>query len=352
MHPEWQSFLEARGAVFEDCDGVPCVADFRTPGDASGPELADLSPLGLLRVEGPDASRFLQGYATADLTRLAPDRATPSALCTREGRTLATFRIWGAPEALTLRLHRALIVPVRDLLARYIVFSKADLEEPGDDRVGLGLVGEGAAEATARVCGSAPEDNAVVTSDGEHGPITALRCRGETERIELWLDVRDAPAIWDRLAEQCRPVPYSRWVSHRIRAGYVELSPRTAGEYIPQALNLQALGSISFDKGCYLGQEVVARMQYLGKIKKRLYRFSLDGSSCPALGAPVHRDDPEGKKVGEVVAAAVDGDQCELMAVIRVDAAEQPLYVDSRLLTLQALPYEIPEMGKPVSATG
>ncbi|MDZ7826792.1 MAG: hypothetical protein U5R48_13170 [Gammaproteobacteria bacterium] len=328
------------------------MAEFRTPDNATGPELADLSPLGLLRVEGPDAGRFLQGYATADVTRVAPDRAAPSALCTREGRTLATFRMWGAPEALSMRLHRALIVPVRDLLARYIVFSKADLVEPGDDLVGLGLVGEGAAEAAARVCGSAPEDGAVVTGDGAHGPITAIRCRGETERIELWLDVRDAPAVWDQLAQDCRPVPYSRWVSHRIRAGYVELSPRTAGEYIPQALNLQALGSISFDKGCYLGQEVVARMQYLGKIKKRLYRFTLDSASCPELGAPVTRDEAEGKEVGEVVAAAVDADHCELMAVVRVDAADKPLFVHGRRLTVQSLPYDIPEGGTPASATG
>lgn len=352
MHPDWQSFLEARGALFDDHDGVPGVAEFRTSGNDTGPELADLSPLGLLRVEGPDAGRFLQGYATADVTRLAPDRAAPSALCTREGRTLATFRIWGAPEALSMRLHRALIVPVRDLLARYIVFSRADLVEPGDDVVGLGLVGAGAADATALICGSAPEDNAVLTVDGEHGPITALRCRGDNERIELWLDVRDAPAVWDRLAEQCRPVPYSRWVSHRIRAGYVELSPRTAGEYIPHALNLQALGSISFDKGCYLGQEVVARMQYLGRIKKRLYRFTLDGSGCPDLGTPVTRDDAEGKEVGEVVAAAFDTDHCELMAVIRVDAEDQPLFVGGQRLTPQSLPYEIPETGTPAAATG
>jgi folate-binding protein YgfZ len=352
MHPDWQSFLEARGAVFDDHDGEPGVAEFRTSGNVEGPELADLSPLGLLRVEGPDAGRFLQGYATADVTRLAPDRALPSALCTREGRTLATFRMWGPAEALSMRLHRALIVPVRDLLARYIVFSKADLVEPGDEVVGLGLMGEGAAEAAARICGSAPEDGAVITGTGEHGPITAFRCRGETERIELWLDVRDAPAVWDRLAEHCRPVPYSRWVSHRIRAGYVELSPRTAGEYIPQALNLQALGSISFDKGCYLGQEVVARMQYLGKIKKRLYRFTLEASSCPDLGAPVNLEETDGKEVGEVVAAAVDADHCELMAVIRVSAAEKPLFVGGQRLTPQALPYEIPESGTPASATG
>ena len=344
MHPDWQSFLESRGAIFDDCDGEPCVAEFRGAPDRVGPDLVDLSPLGLLRIDGPDAARFLQGYATCDVSHVSQTRAAASALCTREGRTLATFRLWGASDALTMRLHRALILPVHDLLARYIVFSKADLVEPGDAVVGMGLSGPGASECITALCGSAPGHDDVVRATTEVGEVTVIRCRGEHERFELWLPVADAPALWTRLETQARPAPWSRWVAQRIREGYVELSPRTAGEFIPQALNLQALGSISFDKGCYLGQEVVARMQYLGRIKKRLYRFSLDAAlaSDPVLGAEVTVDGANGEVVGEVVAAATDAGRCELLAVIRNDRIDARLYVGRHPLTPEPLPYEVP----------
>ena len=235
---------------------------------------------------------------------------------------------------------------MRDLLARYIVFSKAELTEPGDDVVGLGLVGRGAPGAVARIVGRAPDHGEVVRADGPGGERVALRNRGEFGRYELWLPRADAPQVWDALASEARLVPFARWLAHRIRAGYVDLSPRTAGEYVPQALNLQALDQIAFDKGCYLGQEVVARMQYLGKVKKRLYRFSLVGpeSANPVLGAPVRVGGPEGDEIGEVVAAAADDGRCELLAVIRVDRAEEPLFVGERSLTPEALPYEVPPL--------
>ena len=344
MHPDWQGFLEARGARFDEHDGEPCVAAFADEGAPAGFELTDLSCIGQLRILGPDAAKFFQGYATADVTRASADRALASALCTREGRTLATFRLWGESDALTLRLHRALIVPVRDLLARYIVFSKAELVEPGDEVVGLGLVATGAAEAVASVVGRTPEHGEVVHRACDHGERIAIRNRGEVDRFELWLPRADAPAVWDALAPGARLVPFSRWLAHRIRAGYAELSPRNAGEYLPQALNLQALDQIAFDKGCYLGQEVVARMQYLGKVKKRMFRFSLAGGegTCPPLGAPIHAGDPEGAEVGEIVAAAADAGRCELLAVLKVDRAGDDLYLGEHRLTPEALPYEVP----------
>ncbi len=356
MHTDWQQFLESQGAHFEDVDGATGVAAFDGPPPCLQPELADLSPLGQLRIEGPEASRFFQGYATCDLSEVAPDRALPGALCSREGRTIATFRVWGAPDALTLRLHRDLIVPVRDLLARFIVFSKADLIEPGDSIVGLGLVGEGAEALVAEICGAAPQPGEVVVAGPVKAgpvaagpaeePVTAIRNRGDRARFEIWLPVEQAPELWRRLATRCRAVPWSRWAAHRIRAGYIELSPRTAGEYVPQALNLQANGLISFKKGCYLGQEVVARTQHLGKLKKRMYRFSIPDyqGSPPELGSPVTVSSAEGDKVGEVVAAACDEGRCELLAVVRIDLSEAPLFVGRHALAIEELPYEVPAL--------
>ena len=348
MHPEWHDFLKGRGARFGDHDGARCVSEFdasdRTEErEAASFELTDLSALGLLSIEGPDAARFFQGYATANVELATPGRAIPSALCTREGRTIATFRFWGSADTLTLRLHRALIAPVHDLLARYIVFSKAELVIPGDDLVGIGLMGESSAEALADLLGSAPAEGRVV--HGKHGAI-ALRARGEMPRFELWLPRESAAQAWTALEAGARRVSFSRWLAHRIRAGYVDLSPRTAGAYVPQALNLQALDQIAFDKGCYLGQEVVARMQYLGKVKKRMFRFSVaaEGRACPPLGAELCDAPEDGRVVGDVVAAAEDEGRCEMLAVVRVDAAHAPVFLDGRALKAEMLPYEVPAL--------
>ena len=348
MHPHWHDFLTTRGARFADHDGEPSVSGFEYSGRSDGGEtapyeLTDLSPLGLLRITGPDAARFFQGYATANVEKATSERAIPSALCTREGRTIATFRMWGSSDALTLRLHRALVLPVHDLLARYIVFSKAELEMPGDAFVGIGVIGESGAGAIADLLGEAPAEGRIVHA--ENGAF-ALRTRGAVPRFELWLPQEAAADAWTALEAGARKVPFGRWLAHRIRAGYVDLSPRTAGEYVPQALNLQALDQIAFDKGCYLGQEVVARMQYLGKVKRRLFRFSLavDDRICPPLGAELFDACEDGRAVGEIVAAAEDQGRCEMLAVVRVDAATAPLFVDGRALTAEPLPYDIPAL--------
>lgn len=146
------------------------------------------------------------------------------------------------------------------------------------------------------------------------------------------------------MAAQLPQAPLNDWLLAQVRAGVGQVFGATRELFIPQMINLQALGGVSFKKGCYTGQEIVARMQYLGKLKRRLQRLRLVAAELPAVGvelfSPVH-----GSSVGEVVLAAQAGDAIELLAVLQEDAVN-----DGRIhlgssegppLTLLDLPYQL-----------
>ena len=164
-------------------------------------------------------------------------------------------------------------------------------------------------------------------------------------RAELWAS-DEAEQVRSRLSAQLKEAALDRWLLDQIRAGIGQVFASTRDLFIPQMINLQALGGVSFKKGCYTGQEIVARMQYLGKLKRRLYRLATRGEpdELPAPGielfSPVH-----GSSVGEVVLAATSTDKIELLAVVQEDAvADGRLYLgspDGLPLELLELPYNL-----------
>ena len=148
-----------------------------------------------------------------------------------------------------------------------------------------------------------------------------IAIRVSPARAELWVAADQADSIQTRLAAQLPEGSLNDWLLGQIRAGIGQVTGNTRETFIPQMLNLQAVGGVSFKKGCYTGQEIVARMQYLGKLKRRLYRLNSDDAALPEPGAelfsPVH-----GSSVGEVVIAARTAEGIELLAVLQADAVE------------------------------
>ncbi len=239
--------------------------------------VAHLDQYGFLTLAGRDAVKFLQGYTTCDLEQLQPGKAALGAVCNIQGRMLNNFLVADVEGALVLRMHRDLIAVTKDFLAKYIVFSKATMTDSSDEFVSLGLTDEPAlADAVASY--TYPDS-----------------------RIEAWVKKDEAPAQTD--------ADTTLWCTADLLAGFAWVSPATSEQYIPQMFQLESLQGIDFKKGCYLGQEIVARMQYRGELKKRLHIATL--SSTVATGTPVN--DNAGKNLGEVVASA--GKCC--LAVLR-----------------------------------
>ncbi|MDQ7986120.1 folate-binding protein YgfZ [Pseudomonas sp. G34] len=285
---------------------------------------------GILAVRGPDAGKFLQGQITCNIAYLGTSGSSLGARCTPKGRMLSSFRIVSVAEGFLLAMSQELLAPQLAELQKYAAFSKAKLSDESAAWVRFGLSG---ADATLQAMGLdlAAEADSVTGSD------SLLAIRLSDGRAELWAPAEQAEPLRARLSEQLREASLNDWLLAQIRAGIGQVTGPTRELFIPQMINLQAVGGVSFKKGCYTGQEIVARMQYLGKLKRRLYRLRVASEQPPAPGSelfsPVHRS-----AVGEVVLAAASEDGVELLAVLQEDAA---LDGHIHLGSLEGLPLDL-----------
>lgn len=292
---------------------------------------------GLLAVRGADAAKFLQGQVTCNLNYLNAGQSSLGARCTPKGRMLSSFRVVQVDDGYLLAMARELIESQQADLQKYAVFSKSKLSDESAAWVRFGLAGGDSMLNELGLQLGAASDS--VTSAGQ-----LLAVRLSDGRAELWAPATEAEQLQGRLAALLPQAPLNDWLLAQVRAGVGQVFGATRELFIPQMINLQALGGVSFKKGCYTGQEIVARMQYLGKLKRRLQRLRLVAQELPAVGvelfSPVH-----GSSVGEVVLAAQAGDAIELLAVLQEDAVGDGRIhlgrTDGPTMTLLDLPYQL-----------
>ncbi|CAG8873613.1 tRNA-modifying protein YgfZ [Pseudomonas fluorescens] len=296
-----------------------------------------LSHEGVLAVRGADASKFLQGQLTCNLNYLSDSRASLGARCTQKGRMQSSFRILLEGDGVALAMATELLEPQLADLKKYAVFSKSKLSDESAAWVRFG-VDHGDAALVSLGLDLPAETDSVVRNDG------LIAIRVSPERAELWVTAGQADAIKGKLSAVLSEGDLNQWLLGQVRAGIGQVMPGTRELFIPQMLNLQAVGGVSFKKGCYTGQEIVARMQYLGKLKRRLYRLQLAASELPEPGTPLFSP-THGSSIGEVVLAARAGQNIELLAVLQAEAADSGDIhlgaLEGPSLQLLDLPYEL-----------
>ena len=267
---------------------------------------------GLLAVRGADASKLLQGQLTCNLNYLDEHNASLGARCTPKGRMLSSFRILQQGDGYLLAMAAELLGEQLAELQKYAVFSKSKLTDESALWVRFGLQG-GDAVLTSLGLHLSPASDSVA----HHEQLIAVRL--SDGRCELWAPAGAAEQVQAQLSAHLPLTSLNSWLLAQVRAGIGQVFGATREAFIPQMINLQALGGVSFKKGCYTGQEIVARMQYLGKLKRRLYRLSLTGEEVPAVASaifsPIHNS-----SVGDVVLAARSETGVELLAVLQEDA--------------------------------
>ncbi|MBK5518747.1 folate-binding protein YgfZ [Pseudomonas sp. TH10] len=296
-----------------------------------------LSHEGVLAVRGADAGKFLQGQLTCNLNYLSDSRASLGARCTQKGRMQSSFRILLDADGVLLAMASDLLEPQLADLKKYAVFSKSKLTDESAAWVRFGLQ-QGDIALSSLGLDLPAETDSVVRNEG------LIAIRVSPDRAELWAPADQADAIKTKLTAALPEGELNQWLLGQIRAGIGQVMPSTRELFIPQMLNLQAVGGVSFKKGCYTGQEIVARMQYLGKLKRRLYRLNLNTAELPEPGtqlfAPSHNS-----AIGEVVLAANAGQTIELLAVLQAEAAEAGDVhlgaLEGPALQLLDLPYEL-----------
>ena len=341
VNSEWKTFLDAHGAQRDDGK----VIGFEDlPGGSPG-LLCDLSHLGLLAVAGEDAKAFLQGQVTCDTRELNECCSRYGGLCSPKGRMLASFLAFLRDDVVYLQMPRDTLPTILQRLRMYVLRSKVALEDASDGLVRIGVAGSGAGPALAEAAGALPGDVNAVSRQGE---LTLIRLPGE-DRFEVVGPELAIEALWRTLAARLNPVGAAAWALTEIEAGVPTVYASTAEAFVPQMANLQLVGGVSFTKGCYTGQEIVARMQYLGKLKRRMYRAHLDADRPPAPGDELYApDSASGQGTGKIVDAQPSpAGGYEVLAVVEISSVEQG---DVRLggengprLEFEALPYAFEE---------
>lgn len=343
MNDEWKALLAAEGARF---DG-PRVIDFGDPiaeiaAAAQGSIRCDLSHYGLIRVTGDDAVSFLQGQLTANIREVGPERSRLAAWCNAKGRMLSTMRVLQLDDGLLLRLPLGRLEPVLRRLRMYVLRARVELEDASSEYARIGLSGDAIPGLLEQQALALPAlVDAVVQADD----FAIVRVPGLYPRLELVGTVNALATQWRHL----RTIPAAgadAWGMLETMAGLPEVLEQTVEAFVPQMVNLELLGGVSFTKGCYPGQEVVARTQHLGKLKRRMHLARLGPGPRPAPNARVCAVD-DGADQGRLVAAYPDGSGGWLVLAVVQSAAVlgRALTVEGhpdQRLTFEPLPYPVP----------
>lgn len=343
MIPSWQVFLSAQGAAIQNEQ----VAHF---GNAAaelqhlmhGPIVADLSHLNLIQFAGEDTQTFLQGQLSNDLRLLDASNTQFTSYNTPKGRMLANGLLWqNAPGSYLLQLPASLSTPIQKRLAMFVLRAKVKVTDVSDTWVRLGAGGPSAEAAVASVMGAAPS---AIHGRAQTAQGSVLRLPGDN--FELLIAPEQAPGVWTALTPHAKPAGTACWDGLMIRAGIPTILPPTQEQFVAQMVNYELIGGVNFKKGCYPGQEIVARTQYLGKLKRRMYLATLADDAAPAPGDECYSAEMPDQAIGMIVnAAPAPSGGYDVLAVLQMSSAESnPIHwksLDGPVLKLDTLPYPL-----------
>jgi tRNA-modifying protein YgfZ len=307
-----------------------------------------LEEYGLLSVLGPDARPFLNAQTTNDVLKLGDDGVQLDGYCTPKGRLLASFIEWPSPDGIYLAIARELAPPIAKRLATYVFRSKLKVLDESSIWMALGLQGSAVAGALARLGMSVPAPWQYVRHENRTALALPNIANGHARpepRVMLWIARTEFEQVYRLLKGTW--VSTQSWRAAEIEAGLPRIVAASAELFVPQMLNFDLINAVNFKKGCYPGQEIVARSQYLGKLKRRMLKGST--GTLPAPGDDVHVPGASPgslEPVGKVVMAAArpGGSQpfVMLMELQLGHADSSELTVRGAAVTLEALPYAFP----------
>lgn len=307
------------------------------------PTLARLQGDALLEITGRDAVTFLHNQASCDLKQLQAGHASYGTFCNPQGRVLADFIALALdPERILLRLRRDILDSTLAALGRFALFSKVTLQAAAEEWALFGCRGGGTAEALRPLFPALPAADLGWTGDG--GALV-LQLDASSECFELWLNRNEQPALQEQLEQLLPAASETDWEAATLRRGIARITAATAGELLPQQLNYDLSGHINFRKGCYPGQEVIARMHYKGKAKRRMLLVQLPAGAAANAGQPLYlrgKDQP----AAQIVNAATTDDGTALALITTTQpAAEEGLRLvpdSEQTVQLLELPYPVP----------
>jgi folate-binding protein YgfZ len=340
------------GALASDSSGPQVLYPGR-PIDPLSIERGWVSPiadLGVLHVDGDDALRFLQSQLTNDLEGLTENAWQLSGYCSAKGRLLASMMIWRGSDGIRMVASQPLLLGLRKRLSMFVLRAKVRISDESDRWFLFGIGGERAGETLRRLGAPWPGPHAVTSlGDGYAlgcAPVASQTLANATvpssaSRALLVIPVDDTAHAWSVLGAGLTPTPSTVWRWTEIQSGLPRIVAAGVERFVPQMVNLDLVNGVSFRKGCYPGQEVVARSHYLGKLKRRMFLAHVEGNA-PEAGTDVLG--PEGAEpCGEVVLAAPSpAGGTSVLFESQIAAADSARLADGRALRRLDLPYAFP----------
>jgi len=293
-----------------------------------------LADRGVIRASGADAASFLQSQLTNDVAGLVDATACLAGFCSAKGRLQASFVVWRpAADEFLLSCPREILAPTLKRLSMFVLRAKCKLSDASDGLAVFALAGPAAA---------AMLDRTAVWQVRARGASTLIRVPDAAGVQRAWL-VADAAAVADVPAAEAMSPEAWRWLE--VESGVVTIEAATVDRFVPQMVNFELVGGVDFQKGCYPGQEVVARSQYRGTTKRRTLLF--DCAVVPAAGQDVYASGTANEPAGTIANAAAHPlhDGGSALVEVRLAAIGDELRLgapDGPLLTRRELPYPVP----------
>ncbi len=336
MQDEWQSFLTQQSANV--VDGL--VNDFGNPQTehlhANAENIiTDLSNLNVLEVSGKDAGEFLHGQLSSDVTALAEHEMQLSSWCNIKGRVIASFLLYRSHDCFYLLLDKDLSDSVTKRLQMFVLRAEVSVSDRSDELIRIGIRGESLHKRVQQI----------LDADPSGAPGILLRLQDTIPRSIILCSLDHAIYLWQQLSAQGNCVGTHHWARYNIEAGIAWVGKAGSEEFLPQSLNLDLLGGLSFEKGCYPGQEIIARMHFRGKLKQRLFLTTVAVNEPAATGSKLYTVDVK-QRIGTVVNASLASDQgCIMLVVLELEYADN-MHIhlgaeDGPALELHALPYSL-----------
>ena len=343
MSGTWLEFLTAHNAVIENGRVVSFGSSAPTYPGIQDTCLCELTPWGLIRITGEEARTFLHSQFTNDLEQVTVQTGQLSSYCNPKGRLLSIFQIYQRDSDYFLVLPKDVIEVTLGKLAMYKLRTKADLSDVSEQFVLFGAAGPGVEPAFENLGIAPPQKTYGCTQ--ENG-MTLVRLPSENSRILIVADAEAAVSLGEKLSGKM-PLATSRlWDLHDISCGIPRVTAPTSEAFTPQMTNLELVDGVSFSKGCYPGQEVVARTHYLGKPNRRMYRAHIATECLPEPGTNVFSAEEGDQPLGKVVVSQmISEEQASALIVLRTQKeGDTGLCIESAdgpAVSLQKLPYSL-----------
>lgn len=329
MLTDWKNFLSQQGAVFEHNH----LIHFGQPeleGEAAhfGDTITPLSYLSIIEVKGEDSTPFLNAQFTTDISQLTERNAQLSAWCNPKGRVISTFYIYRDLNNYFLLLPTELKEPFCKRLQMFVLRAAVTIEDRSDELVAVGIRSSNAGKL-------AEINNSMAFTVADH----------DKQRVIVFDTVAKIQSIWQSIDPDYKGVTTQHWQLFNVLAGIPEITPETSEQYLPQEINLDLIDALNFSKGCYPGQEIVARVRYRGQVKRRLTMATSPADHIPELGMKLYTEDDE-RSIGTVLNTSQGPDDNFLsLCVVDIDQLNADILhlgaISGPSMELQSLPYVV-----------